>query len=358
MQSQLPGPVQTPAESISLLVGGVFNSGAPTVATGAQCAFQLDANGNLKVNAVAGGGSGSNAAAGPTGSAVPASADYIGFSGGGGLLTGVSAVNPLPITGSISATNPAVGATGSAVPAQASYDGINVAGNLRGNTGVNPTGSVFAAQCDLTSLNGVSLGSPTNFGTTPTAVAVQGVNSSLFIGTTVAVAAAAGIQKVGISGNAGVSVDGATGSAVPANAVFVGGSDGTNTRAISMDTSGQVKVLVQGGTGIPVTNAGTFATQPAQSGTLTDRSGTITVGGTSQTLAASNSSRKYIFIQNPSSATESLFINFTSASSLTVGSVELLPGGSFERTLATYMTTELITVNAASTAHAFVAKEG
>lgn len=49
----------------------------------------------LDVNVVAGGASGSNAAAGPTGSAVPADASYTGFNLSGNLV-GASAANPFP----------------------------------------------------------------------------------------------------------------------------------------------------------------------------------------------------------------------------------------------------------------------
>lgn len=60
---------------------------------------------------------------------------------------------------------------------------------------------------------GVTLGAPTNFGTTPTAVKVGSVNSSLFIGTTVSQQAAAGMQRVGIAGGAsGTAIDTAVGS--------------------------------------------------------------------------------------------------------------------------------------------------
>lgn len=45
-------------------------------------------------------------------------------------------------------------ATASAVPANALYAGINVAGNMRGLTGVNPSGSIFAAQADVASVAG------------------------------------------------------------------------------------------------------------------------------------------------------------------------------------------------------------
>lgn len=45
------------------------------------------------------------------------------------------------------------------------------------------------------------------------------------------VAAAAGIQKVGISGNAGASLDAVAGAAAPANAVYVGGRVATSNPA-------------------------------------------------------------------------------------------------------------------------------
>lgn len=96
-----------------------------------------DGSGNMNVT-FSGTISGGNAAAGPTGSAVPADADYIGFSVAG-VLTGVSAVNPLPITGSISATNPSVSATGAAVPADATMvggtDGTDLRALLTDTTG-------------------------------------------------------------------------------------------------------------------------------------------------------------------------------------------------------------------------------
>lgn len=53
-------------------------------------------------------------------------------------------------------SNAAAGPTGSAVPASGSYNALNVGGTLRGQTGVNPSGSVEAAQTDLTSVNGVT----------------------------------------------------------------------------------------------------------------------------------------------------------------------------------------------------------
>lgn len=97
---------------------------------------------------------------------------------------------------------------------------------------------------------------------------------------------------------------------------------------------------------------------------FTDRSGTITTGGTSQTLAGINANRHRIIIQNPSSSTgegivtaQSLYINFTSAAGVNNGtSIELVPGAIFDSGTGP-VTSELITVNAATTAHAYVAKE-
>ena len=92
------GPLNALPPKTSFIVGAVFNSTPPTPTPGQGCALQVDSSGNLKISGTFSGG---NAAAGLTGSAVPTSADYIGFNSGG-LLVGVSAANPLPISGSIS----------------------------------------------------------------------------------------------------------------------------------------------------------------------------------------------------------------------------------------------------------------
>ena len=97
----------------------------------------------------------------------------------------------------------------------------------------------------------------------------------------------------------------------------------------------------------------------AISGTLTDRSGTVTTGGTSQQIAAANSSRKFLLIENPSNATEVLYVNFTTAASTTAkNSIELNAGGSIQLNAGTYITTEAVNVTAVTTSHAFIAKEG
>ncbi|HET7150873.1 MAG TPA: hypothetical protein VFI60_05645 [Candidatus Acidoferrum sp.] len=114
--------------------------------------MQLDSAGNLLVNVAAGGGSGSNAAAGPTGSAVPADADYLGVNIGGTLtgVTGLSLANAKPATVAVvdasgnqitafggSGGNAAAAPTGAAVPADADYIGFNSGGNLVGVSSTN-----------------------------------------------------------------------------------------------------------------------------------------------------------------------------------------------------------------------------
>jgi hypothetical protein len=196
-----------------------------------------------------------------------------------GKWTAVSSVNPLPTSSSGGGSNACASATGAAVPASSCYAGLNIGGTLQGQTGVSlSAGSIFAAHIDLESLGGVLLGAMANYGTSPGAVKVPGVNafitnspavtgSGIFevspttaantlaneffaglsdgtnligvsahplfsntsqIGGSAISTAATGVQKVGIVGNAGAAVDAATGSAVPANALQVCGTDGTN----------------------------------------------------------------------------------------------------------------------------------
>ncbi len=107
-----------------------------------------------------------------------------------------------------------------------------------------------------------------------------------------------------------------------------------------------MKVDVRAIAGRPLVNA---------SGTLIDRSGTLTAGGTAQLLAAANPTRVYLFIQNVSSA--NLWINFTSAAVQSQPSILLLPYGSFVME-ANFVSTEAVYIVGATTSQAWVAKEG
>jgi hypothetical protein len=93
--------------------------------------------------------------------------------------------------------------------------------------------------------------------------------------------------------------------------------------------------------------------------TPTDDGGTITLGGTSQTAIASNTSRKGCWIQNPVSATEDLYVSSTAAAVTTAGTpddADLAPGGSWSCLQGGNIITAAIRVNAVTTGHAYIAK--
>jgi hypothetical protein len=224
-------------------VGGVYHAAPIALADGQRGDAQLDANGYLLVHV----------ASGSTG-------------------------------------NAAAGATGSAVPAQADFAGLNVAGDLRGQTGVNPSGAVYAAQTDLASVGGATF-----------ALGQQAAASSIPVVLTAAqLSALTPLSTVSISGT------------VPVSAAPIRGA-------------------------------------------LTDRSGTITAGGTAQTLAAANAARSTFFFQNNSSG--ALWINFTATAVQSQPSIQVSAGSSFSMD-GRFVSTEAISVIGATTAQAWTAKEG
>jgi hypothetical protein len=101
----------------------------------------------------------------------------------------------------------------------------------------------------------------------------------------------------------------------------------------------------------PVT--GTVTANPAI-GTLTDRSGSITTGGTAQQLAAANATRKYLLIQNISAG--DLWLNFTTTAVSDQPSIKLTPGSSFSME-GSYVSTEAVSVIGATTGQKFTSKE-
>jgi hypothetical protein len=117
---------------------------------------------------------------------------------------------------------------------------------------------------NLTQVAGTTLGATavTNFGTAPSAAAVPGVNASLFIGTTVATAATAGVQLVGIEGRAGTSLE-TTAGVIDHNLKNVG-----NTAVVTAGIAGVQKVGVIGGSGQAIDAAASIGTAPVN-GVLT-----------------------------------------------------------------------------------------
>lgn len=91
------------------------------------------------------------------------------------------------------------------------------------------------------------------------------------------------------------------------------------------------------------------------SGALTDRSGSITLGGTAQTLAAANTTRRYFFVHNIS--TGDLWVNFGVTAVADAPSIKLTPGASFVME-ASFVSNETISIFGSTTGAKYVAKEG
>lgn len=131
-----------------------------------------------------------------------------------------------------------------------------------------------------------------------------------------------------------------------------------------------------GGAGIPrvtvsndstvglVAGTATIGSLNPLAGTYTSKNLTLTTGGTAQTLIASNASRRKFYIQNPCTAAgqgiaavESIYISFTGSAGVNNGtSIEILACGSYESD-AGPISTQAISVNAATTNHKIVAGE-
>lgn len=108
--------------------------------------------------------------------------------------------------------------------------------------------------------------------------------------------------------------------------------------------------------GDPLTPA-VSATLSTDKGALTDRSGTLSVANTTQQIAGSNTARKYIFVQNPIAASETLLVDFD-GNAAAGSSFELAPGGFVEFSTPDFVPTGAVHVNAATQGHVFIGKEG
>jgi hypothetical protein len=103
-------------------------------------------------------------------------------------------------------------------------------------------------------------------------------------------------------------------------------------------------------------NATPGDTLKAQTGVLTD--GSTTTSGTPSTstqIFAANSQRRYLFIQN-GSASQTIYINFTSAATAGSGSIALAPLGSFVQE-SSFVTQEIVNVLATVASVPFTAKQ-
>jgi len=93
---------------------------------------------------------------------------------------------------------------------------------------------------------------------------------------------------------------------------------------------------------------------PISSGTPVNRSGSITLGGTAQELAAANTSRSYLFVMNI--AGEDLWVNFGAVAVADQPSIRLYPGEAYENP-PHWCPTGSVSIIGATTGSKFVAKE-
>jgi hypothetical protein len=220
-----------------------------------------------------------------------------------------------------SSGNAAASATGSAVPASASYDGINVAGTLRGATGVNPSGSVYATQTDITSVGGTTVvtGNGTASGALRVALPTDGT------GVVGLIAGSAIVGKVGIdqttpgttNGAAIIGVNGAT--ALAGNGVT--GTGSLRVTIASDNTAFSVNAVQSGtwnvGTLTSITNA--VITKPVDACGTTNYDGQVIVAGTTLTaLTASTTCVDSVVITNTGSASLTALLQDTSGTPITM----------------------------------------
>ena len=278
--------------------------------------------GSLNVNITSGGGS--NPSVGATGAAVPASANYLGVRDGSGNLMGLQgASGALKVDGS-AVTQP-VSASALPLPAGAATAAAQGTGNtslasidtkLSGTILVDAsahaqpvTGTFFQATQPVSAAAlPLPAGASTaaNQATANTSLAsIDGKTPALGQATMAAstpVTIASDQSAIPITGSitATNSANGATGSAVPAQATQVAGSDGTNLRAIKVSAAGVVSVDASGST-VPV--SGTFfqATQPVSAASLPLPSG----AATSALQTSGNSSLSSIDSKVPANLTVS-----------------------------------------------------
>lgn len=132
-------------------------------------------------------------------------------------------------------------------------------------------------------------------------------------------------------------------------------------------SGGGVCIPVEPTTPLPVTaSSSSPITVSPVAVTPTDKGGTITLGGTAQTLAAANTSRKSLVVQNPCTATgqviavaESLFIAVAGSATVNgAGNFAELPAcGSATISYNGTVITSAVSVIAATTSHRWIATE-
>lgn len=244
--------------------------------------LKTDSSGNLNVNLAAGSISGGNAAAGATGSAVPASAGYTGWNSGGNLV-GASLTNALPVQPG----------TGASFPVTGTFWQATQPVSIASMPSTPVTGTFWQATQPVSGTVAATQSGTWNIGSITTLPAISG----------------------------SVSV-----SNFPASQA-VTGTFWQATQPVSIATMPSTPV-----TGTfwqatqPVSVAATVATQETRTSTsaVTSVSASVTTG----TLLALNANRRQAMIYNDSTA--NLYLKFGATASTTSFTIKIAGGGYYE----------------------------
>ena len=166
--------------------------------------------------------------------------------------------SPIAVTGSFAFSDPSVSTTGNPIPASAQLNGGSDGVRLRALK-VKTDGTLFvdgstvtqpvSGSVSVSALPPVSVSNfPSNYSTEATVSAINGKLNSLGqkVKTgSVPVVLASDSDPIPVTGTIMSTNDanGTPGSAIPAKATMVGGSDGTNLRSLSVDNTGKLNVL-------------------------------------------------------------------------------------------------------------------
>src|SRR5271155_183041 len=231
-----------PAANNVGVLPAVASTAAPTYTTGDQVLLSTDLAGNLRVTFAA--ASEQNVNLNQWAGTNLGTPTAYGTSPGAVVAGSVNAF----VTNTVATTLASTTITGTVAVTQSTSPWVDnltqVAGVTLGATGVAAFGTAPAA-ANVMGVNaslfagGAGL-TPATFGTTAAGTGLL-TNASLFIGTTVAVAASAGVQKVGISGATGVTLDAAQNAAAPANELVVGAVYQTTTPALTAGNASQLQ---------------------------------------------------------------------------------------------------------------------
>lgn len=256
------------------------------MSTGVTVAPGDSVNKAIRVVCITGcsGGSGGGGTSSTFGAAFPTTGTAAGFIDSTGKMAGAN----LDASGFLkvnvaagSGGNGAASNTGSAVPAQAGYTGINVGGTLRGVTGTNPSGVVYAMQVDGSAVTQPVSGTfwqttqPVSAASLPLPTGAATAAKQPALGT--AGTPSADVLTVqGATSMTPLKVDGSGSTQPISGTVTVNAGTNLNTSLLALETGGNLAKL-------PLAQASTTS---GQSGPLVQ--GAVTTNAPSYTTAQTN----------------------------------------------------------------------